>query len=354
VANKVLMKGTDALGEAAVQAGCRCYFGYPITPQNELTEYMAKRMAEVGGVFVQGESETASINMVLGAAASGVRAMTSSSSPGISLKQEGISFIAADELPAVIVNIMRGGPGLGNIAPSQGDYYQATRGGGHGDYRTPVFAPASVQELYDLTMHAFNVADIYRTPVLILGDGMLGQIMEPIVLNKKPKVKLPPKDYVLDGAKGRPSRIIRSLILDTREMEAHNWKLKRKYDLMRKELPLWEEFMTDDAKLVVVAYGTAARIAKGAVKRSRKEGLAVGLLRPMTLWPFPDEAIKSVAKNARLFLVFEMNTGQMVDDVRLVLEDSSKCVFYGRPGGEVPSPMEISRIIGRYWVQKEL
>jgi len=205
-----------------------------------------------------------------------------------------------------------------------------------------------------VTMHAFNVADIYRTPVLILGDGMLGQIMEPIVLNKKPKVKLPPKDYVLDGAKGRPSRIIRSLILDTREMEAHNWKLKRKYDLMRKELPLWEEFMTDDAKLVVVAYGTAARIAKGAVKRSRKEGLAVGLLRPMTLWPFPDEAIKSVAKNARLFLVFEMNTGQMVDDVRLVLEDSSKCVFYGRPGGEVPSPMEISRIIGRYWVQKEL
>lgn len=348
------MKGTDALGEAAIRAGCRCYFGYPITPQNEVPEYMSRRMQEVGGVFLQGESEIASINMVLGAAASGVRAMTSSSSPGISLKQEGLSFLAALELPAVIVNINRGGPGLGNIAPSQGDYYQATRGGGHGDYRMPVYAPASVQELYDITMKAFDVADLYRTPVMILGDGMMGQIVEPISMHERPEVEIPPKDYILDGAEGRPSRIIKSLILDPAEMEEHNWKLKRKYDLMENDLPLWEEFMTDDARLTIVAYGTAARIAKGAVKRARKEGLEVGLLRPITLWPFPDEAVKALAKKTKLILVFEMSTGQMIDDVRLAVEGRVPCEFYGRPGGVVPIPQEIARIIERYWLQKEL
>ena len=351
---KVLMKGTDALGEAAIRAGCRCYFGYPITPQNEVPEYMSRRMQEVGGVFLQGESEIASINMVLGAAASGVRAMTSSSSPGISLKQEGLSFLAALELPAVIVNINRGGPGLGNIASSQGDYYQATRGGGHGDYRMPVYAPASVQELYDITMKAFDVADLYRTPVMILGDGMMGQIVEPISMHERPEVEIPPKDYILDGAEGRPSRIIKSLILDPAEMEEHNWKLKRKYDLMENDLPLWEEFMTDDARLTIVAYGTAARIAKGAVKRARKEGLEVGLLRPITLWPFPDEAVKALAKKTKLILVFEMSTGQMIDDVRLAVEGRVPCEFYGRPGGVVPIPQEIARIIERYWLQKEL
>lgn len=351
---KVLMKGTDALGEAAIRAGCKCYFGYPITPQNEVPEYMSRRMEEVGGVFLQGESEIASINMVLGAAASGVRAMTSSSSPGISLKQEGLSFLAALELPAVIVNINRGGPGLGNIAPSQGDYYQATRGGGHGDYRMPVYAPASVQELYDITMRAFDVADLYRTPVMILGDGMMDQIMEPIYVRERPDVEIPPKDYILDGAEGRPSRIVKSLILDPSEMEEHNWKLKRKYDLMAHDLPQWEEFMTDDAKLTIIAYGTAARIAKGAVKRARSDGLKVGLLRPITLWPFPDEAIRSVAKKTKLFLVFEMSTGQMVDDVRLAVEGKVPCEFYGRPGGVVPIPQEIARIIERYWLQKEL
>lgn len=351
---KVLMKGTDALGEAAIRAGCKCYFGYPITPQNEVPEYMSRRMEEVGGVFLQGESEIASINMVLGAAASGVRAMTSSSSPGISLKQEGLSFLAALELPAVIVNINRGGPGLGNIAPSQGDYYQATRGGGHGDYRMPVYAPASVQELYDITMRAFDVADLYRTPVMILGDGMMGQIMEPIYVRERPDVEIPPKDYILDGAEGRPSRIVKSLILDPSEMEEHNWKLKRKYDLMENDLPLWEEFMTDDARLTIVAYGTAARIAKGAVKRARKEGLEVGLLRPITLWPFPDEAVKALAKKTKLILVFEMSTGQMIDDVRLAVEGRVPCEFYGRPGGVVPIPQEIARIIERYWLQKEL
>jgi len=254
----------------------------------------------------------------------------------------------------VIVNINRGGPGLGNIAPSQGDYYQATRGGGHGDYRMPVYAPASVQELYDITMRAFDVADLYRTPVMILGDGMMGQIMEPIYVRERPDVEIPPKDYILDGAEGRPSRIVKSLILDPSEMEEHNWKLKRKYDLMAHDLPQWEEFMTDDAKLTIIAYGTAARIAKGAVKRARSDGLKVGLLRPITLWPFPDEAIRSVAKKTKLFLVFEMSTGQMVDDVRLAVEGKVPCEFYGRPGGVVPIPQEIARIIERYWLQKEL
>jgi len=356
VNNRVLMKGTDALSEAAIRAGCRCYFGYPITPQNEIPEYMSRRMEEVGGVFLQGESEIASINMVLGAAATGMRAMTSSSSPGISLKQEGLSFLAALELPAVIVNINRGGPGLGNIAPSQGDYYQATRGGGHGDYRMPVYAPASVQELYDITMKTFDIADKYRTPVMILGDGMMGQIVEPINVHDytEPETGLPPKDYILDGADGRPSRIVKSLILDTREMEEHNWKLKRKYDLMRQKLPQCEEFMTDDAKMTIIAYGTAARIAKGAVKRARNDGLKVGLLRPITLWPFPDEAVLNAAKKTKLFLVFEMSTGQMIDDVRLAVEGRVPCEFYGRPGGIIPAPQEIARIIERYWLQKEL
>ncbi|HDP24745.1 MAG TPA: 3-methyl-2-oxobutanoate dehydrogenase subunit VorB [Deltaproteobacteria bacterium] len=350
----ILMKGADAIGEAAVRAGCSCYFGYPITPQNEIPEYMSRRMDEVGRVFLQGESEIASINMVLGAAAAGVRAMTSSSSPGISLKQEGLSFLAAMELPAVIININRGGPGLGNIAPSQGDYYQATRGGGHGDYRMPVYAPATIQELYDFTMESFDVADIYRTPVMILGDGMMGQLVEPIIVHEREEIDLPPKDYILNGAQERPSRIIKSLILDTREMEEHNWKLKRKYDLMRTLLPRYEEFMTDDAKLVIIAYGTAARIAKGAVKRVRSNGLKVGLFRPITVWPFPDEAVLSLTKKSKVFLVFEMSTGQMVDDVRLAVSGRVDCEFYGRPGGIIPSPQEISRIIERYWMQKEL
>jgi 2-oxoglutarate ferredoxin oxidoreductase subunit alpha len=348
------MKGTDAIGEAAIQAGCKCYFGYPITPQNEIPEYMSKRMEEVGGVFLQGESEIASINMVLGAAASGARAMTSSSSPGISLKQEGLSFLASLELPAVIVNINRGGPGLGNIAPSQGDYYQATRGGGHGDYRMPVYAPASVQELYDITMKAFDIADQYRSPVMLLGDGMMGQIMEPIVMHGRDTNELPPKDYILDGAEGRPSRIVKSLILDVRAMEEHNWKLKRKYDLMSKELPQHEEFMLEDAKMIVIAYGTAARIAKGAVKRVRGDGFQVGLIRPITLWPFPDEAIANLTKQAKLILVFEMSTGQMIDDVRLATQGRVDCEFYGRPGGVVAAPQEIARIIERHWLQREL
>lgn len=348
------MKGANALGEAAVRAGCRCYFGYPITPQNEVPEYMSRRMPEVDGVFLQGESETASINMVIGAAAAGKRVMTSSSSPGVSLKQEGLSFLCAMELPAVIVNIMRGGPGLGNIAPSQGDYFQATRGGGHGDYRMPVFAPGSIQELYDLTMEAFEVADRYRTPAMILGDGMMGQMMEPIEIHDRESDQLPAKDYILDGAKGRDSRILRSLILDPREEEAHNWKLVRKYEQMTATLPRCEEYLTEDAELIIIAFGTAARVAKGAVKRARAEGLKVGLLRPVTLWPFPDEAIRAAAGHAKHFLVFEMNTGQMLDDVKLALEGRATCSFYGRPGGVVPAPRELQTVLERTWKEKEL
>jgi len=352
---KKLMRGNTVVGEAAVQAGCTCYFGYPITPQNQLPEYMSRRLAEVkDGIFIQSESEVSAINMVLGASVAGARVMTSSSSPGISLKQEGISFLCGDELPAVIVNMVRGGPGLGNISPAQSDYFQSTRGGGHGDYRVVVLAPASCQELADLTMEAFDIADYYRNPVLILADGMLGQMMEPVTFDNYKSRKLPKKDYTITGAKGRPSRIVRSLILNTKEMEEHNWKLIRKYQMITKREIKCEEFMMEDAKLVVVAYGTAARIAKGGVKRARNEGLKVGLIRPITLWPYPSEVIKKWAKTVPLFFVFEMSAGQMVEDVELSLNGASEVYFYGRPGGVVPTPVELSRIISRQYLQKGL
>jgi len=349
------MYGTHAIGEAAIQAGCTCYFGYPITPQNELPEYMASRLAQVpGGVFIQAESELASINMVLGASVSGARAMTSSSSPGISLKQETISFLAGMELPAVIVNIVRGGPGLGNIAPAQSDYFQATRGGGHGDYRVVVLAPGSVQEMADMTFLAFDLADRYRTPVMVMGDGMLGQIMEPVNIPKKKK-KLPDKDYILTGAKGRPPRLIKSLILDTKEMEDHNWKLVRKYERISQNETRWEGFLLDEADMVVVAYGTAARIAKGAIKRLRREDerIRIGMIRPITLWPFPTKALVEIGQKVKDFFVFEMSTGQMVDDVRLALEGKSFIHFYGRPGGVVPTPAELARSMARHYYQSK-
>jgi 2-oxoglutarate ferredoxin oxidoreductase subunit alpha len=346
------MNGNSVIGEAAIRAGCKCYFGYPITPQNELPEYMAQNISRVeGGVFIQSESEISAINMVLGASVAGARVMTSSSSPGISLKQEGISFLAAMELPAVIVNMMRGGPGLGNIAPSQSDYFQATRGGGHGDYRVIVLAPASGQELADLTMDAFDLADIYRTPVIILADGMMGQMMEPVTFKKRKKIKLPPKDYVIDGAKGRESRFMRSLLLDTSVEEEHNWKLYRKYmEIMRKEVRV-DSYEIEDALMAVVAYGTASRIAKAAVKRCRRDGLRVGLIRPITLWPFPEKYIREKADQIREFFVFELSTGQMVEDVRLSLEGRSGIYFYGRPGGAVPTPLELVRIISRRYYE---
>ena len=343
--DKTLISGNWACGEAAIRAGCRFYAGYPITPQNELTEYMAEHMRLApGGTFIQAESEIAAVNMVLGASAAGARAMTSSSSPGISLKQEGISALAADELPAVIVNMMRGGPGLGNILPSQGDYFQATRGGGHGDYRTIVLAPASVQELADLTMDAFDLADAYRNPVMILGDGMTGQMMEPVVFGK-PRPRRYSEKYVLRGCGDGKSRFVRALILDALRMEEHNWKLVRKYDVITGKEVRFETYRTGNAKLVIIAYGIAARIAKGAINRLRDSGFRVGLIRPITLWPFPAQIIRDTAERIGNFLVFEMSTGQMIEDVRLALEGRARVRFYGRPGGVVPTPAELAKAI---------
>jgi len=343
MAEKLLMRGSEAIAEAAIRAGCRAYFGYPITPQNELPEYMAKNLVSQGGVFIQSESELAAINMAFGASVAGVRVLTSSSSCGISLKQEGISYLAGCELPCVIVNINRGGPGLGNISPAQGDYFQATRGGGHGDYRTIVLAPASVQEMADLTFTAFDLADFYRNPVVILADGMLGQIMEPVTFKKKKK--LPPKDWALTGAKGRKARVIKSLILDAKLMEEHNWKLFRKYERVKRHEVRFEALDLEKAKLLVVAYGTMARIAKAAVKRAQEDKMKVGLIRPITLWPFPTEIISEAGEEVSHFLVCEMNTGQMVEDVRLSLEGKSKVSFYGRPGGSIPTPLDIFKVI---------
>jgi 2-oxoglutarate ferredoxin oxidoreductase subunit alpha len=341
------MSGNHIIGEAAVRAGCRFYAGYPITPQNELTEYMAGAMARLGdGTFIQAESEIAAINMVIGASMAGCRAMTSSSGPGISLKQEGISFLSAQELPAVIVNCMRGGPGLGNIAPSQGDYFQATRGGGHGDYRNIVLAPASGQESVDITIKAFNYADEYRTPVMILQDGMMGQMMEPVIFPEPIDLeRLPVKSWILDGAKGRPSRVIKSLFLDPEVEEELNWRLARKYDDITNKIQDAESYMTSDARLVVIAYGTAARIAKGAINRVRDLGYKVGLFRPITLFPFPKRLLADLGEAIKDLLVFEMSTGQMVEDVRLSTDGRKNIHFYGRPGGIISTPHEIAEKI---------
>jgi 2-oxoglutarate ferredoxin oxidoreductase subunit alpha len=349
------MDGNSAIGEAAIRAGCQCYFGYPITPQNELTEYMANHLSRKKGcTFIQAESEIAAINMVYGASLAGVRTMTSSSSPGISLKQEGISYLAACELPAVIVNMSRGGPGLGSISAAQSDYHQATRGGGHGDYRTIVLGPSSVQELADLTHKAFDLSDKYRVPVMILGDGILGQMMEPVEFHHEAPEVLPVRSDALRGAKGRPSRIVKTFTSNPSTLEELNWSLFRRYQLIKQSETLYDTFMLEDAKLVVVAFGIAARIARGAIKNARKEGLNVGMIRPITLWPFPSEKIKELAKKKKQFLVVEMNMGQMVDDVRLSLEGAAEVSFYGRTGGVIPTPSEIQRVIARTYQQKGL
>lgn len=341
------------IGEAAIRAGCRFYAGYPITPQNELTEYMAEHMRNAdGGVFIQSESEIAAINMIAGASATGVRVMTSSSGPGISLKQEGISSMAAQELPGIIVNIMRGGPGLGNILPSQGDYFQATRGGGHGDYRTIVLAPASGQELADLTMDGFDLADKYRTPVMILADGMMGQMMEPVIF-KKPKPRQYPEKFMLRGAGAGKSKFIRGLLLDPVDSEAHNWKLARKYQVIAENEIRFEEHLLDDAELVIVAYGTAARIAKGAIKRLRSQGMKIGLLRPITLWPFPELKLRTLSEIVKNYLVFEMSTGQMLEDVRLALQGYANIKFHGRPGGAVPTPSELANVVAKIYAKND-
>ena len=343
---KMLMRGSHVVGEAAVRAGCRFYAGYPITPQNELPEYLSARMVEVGGTFIQGESEIASINMVLGASAAGARAMTSSSSPGIALKQEGISYLAGQELPAVVVNMMRGGPGLGNIAPSGADYFQATRGGGNGDYRTPVLAPAGCQELVDMTFLAFDLGDKYRTPVMILGDGLMGQVMEPVVFPDFIDLNaLPEKEWVLDGCKGREPRAIYSMILNVNLMHQHNLHLQEKCDLITAQEQRWETVQTDDAEIVVVAYGTAARIAESAMEELRGEGMPVGLFRPITLWPYPTPALRGMAKRVKKIAVFEFCLGQMLEDVILSVGDRAEIYFYGLPGGIVPTPAEVGEFI---------
>jgi len=337
---KVLMKGNEALGEAAIKAECRYFFGYPITPQSELPEYLSKRMPQVDGVFLQAESEVAAINMVYGAAAAGARVMTSSSSPGISLKSEGISYIACCELPCVIVNMMRGGPGLGGIQPSQSDYLQATKGMAHGDFRLIVLAPASIQELVDLTMEAFDLADEYRNPVMILGDGMLGQMMEPVEFKERTERKFD-KSWTVTGARGRERNIINSLYLKPEALERHNNRLQEKYRQMEQNLKRSEEYLVEDADIIVVAFGIASRIAKSAVNRARANGINAGLIRPISLWPYPYETVAKAADHAKIFLSVEMNCGQMVEDVRLAVGQKASVHFYGRSGGMVPTTQEI-------------
>ena len=353
--SKILMYGNAAVGEAAIRAGCQCYFGYPITPQNELTEYMAANLGRKEGyAFLQAESEVAAINMVYGASVTGVRVMTSSSSPGISLKQEGISYLAACELPAVIVNMSRGGPGLGSIIAAQSDYFQATRGGGHGDYRTIVLAPSSVQELADQTHRAFDLSDEYRIPVMILGDGMLGQMMEPVEFKHEAPKTPPVRADALRGAKGRSRRIVKTFTSQPTELEEINWSLFRRYQLIKSKETTYEAYMVEDAELIVAAFGIAARIAKGAIKSVRAEGLKVGMLRPITLWPFPSDTVKQLASGVKHFMVFEMNMGQMMEDIQLALEGQGEVSFYGRPGGVIPTPSEVARVITRIYYQKGL
>lgn len=339
---RILMKGNEAIGEAAIKAGCHYFFGYPITPQNELPAYMAKRLPKIGGVFLQAESEVAAINMVYGAAGCGVRVMTSSSSPGISLKMEGISYIAGAELPCVVVNIVRGGPGLGGIQPAQSDYFQATKGGGHGDYRMPVYAPASIQEAVDLVQEAFDVADYYRTPVMVMGDGMIGQMMEPVEFKNLPKRSLQPKTWATDGCAGREPNVINSLFLQPEKCEEHNWKLYKKYQQITENETRVETLNMEDADIALVAYGTTSRICFSAMESLREQGYKVGLIRPITLWPFPSETIKKAAEKVKFFLTVEMSTGQMVEDVRLYAEAKAPVYFYGRTGGMIPSPDEIA------------
>jgi 2-oxoglutarate ferredoxin oxidoreductase subunit alpha len=349
---KVLMTGNEAIAEGAIQAGCHFYAGYPITPQNELTAYMAKRMPETKGIFIQAESELAAINMVFGASSAGARAITSSSSPGISLKQEGISYIAGCELPAVIVNVMRGGPGLGNIAPSQSDYFQATRGGGHGDYHSIVLAPSSIQESYDLMFLGFDLADKYRGPVIILADGMLGQMMEPLVVNGQWSMvngkrlstidyRLSTKKWALTGCKNRKPNVIRSLYLAEGALEKRNLVLQEKYKTIQKQEQRYEGVNLSDAKIILVAYGTMARIAKSVVSKLREKGKKVGLIRPITLWPFPKNAFtQNLTPNIK-YLVIEMSYGQMLEDVKLAVNGKVKVGFLGRAGGGIPTEEEI-------------
>lgn len=342
---KVLMKGNEAIAEAAVRAGCRAFFGYPITPQNEIPEYFSRRMPEVGGVFVQAESEVSAINMVYGAAGSGARVMTSSSSPGISLKQEGISYICAAELPCVIVNMVRGGPGLGGILPAQSDYFQAVKGGGHGDYRMLVYGPSTVQEAVDIMYEAFDKADKYRIPVMILGDGVLGQIMEAIELPEMVDIQtIPKKEWATDGTGvGESRRVINTLKIKPEVLEEVNNRLADKYKSLSKHEVRYEQYRTEDAEIIFVAYGTVARISKSAVDMLRDKGIKAGLFRPITLYPFPSDPLLSLSKlrSSKKFLAIELSMGQMVEDVRLAVNGNKPVDFFGKVGGIIITPDDI-------------
>ena len=344
---KLLMKGNEALAEGAVRAGCRFFSGYPITPQNEVPEYLSWRLPEVGGTFIQAESEVAAINMLYGASACGARVMTSSSGPGISLKQEGISYISGANLPIFYANVMRGGPGLGNIAPAQGDYYQSTRGGGHGDYRVIVLAPNSVSEMGNFPKRCYDLAEKYRMASMVLADGLLGQMMEPIEFDFEPvdPAKLPPKEWALGNAEGRERRIIRSYDLKPGYLEKMTLKLLEKYNKIEEQEVKYEAVHTEDAEILLVAYGTSSRISKEALMLGRKEGIKVGLLRPITLWPFPTKILGELSGRIKKILTVEMSLGQLIDDVKLAVEGKSRVYLHGRPSGGIPTGEEVLEII---------
>ena len=351
MADKILMKGNEALAEAAIMAGCRHYFGYPITPQTEVAAYMAKRMPKIGGVFLQAESEIAAINMVIGAAAAGKRAMTSSSSPGISLKSEGISYLAGCDLPALIVNVQRGGPGLGGIQPSQSDYFQATCGGGHGDFHLLVLAPSSVQEMADLVAKGFDLAEKYRVPCMLLADGTMGQMMEPVSLTET-KAEAHDKSWALTGTKGeRKPNIINSLALQPQELEKWNEDRFARYAQIEEDEQMAESYLMEDAEYCVVAFGIASRVSKNAVDAARAKGIKVGMIRPITLWPFPEKVLKAAAKQCKSFLTVELNMGQMIKDVKLAIECQKPVSLCCRTGGMIPSPEEVLAAIEN--MQKE-
>ncbi|MBN2852331.1 MAG: 3-methyl-2-oxobutanoate dehydrogenase subunit VorB [Clostridia bacterium] len=339
---KVLMKGNDVIAEASIRAGCKCYFGYPITPQTEISHYLAEALPKIGGVFLQAESEIAAINMVYGASSAGIRAMTSSSSPGISLKQEGISYIAGAEIPAVVVNVVRCGPGLGGILPGQCDYFQATKGGGHGDYHNIVLAPNSVQELYELTVRCFNLADKYRMCAMLMADGSLGQMMEAVEFREIEDIEAIDKPWATNGMGTRGhSNYISSVNVNPDELEKLNQRLQAKYREVTKNEIMYEEVNCDNADIMVVSYGTTSRIIKNVIKDARKMGINVGLFRPISLWPFPYDELGKHASHVKAFLSVELSAGQMIDDVRLSVNGKKNCYFYGRTGGNIPSQKEI-------------
>ncbi len=345
---KKLMKGNEAMATAAIAAGCRCFFGYPITPQNEIPEFMSKAMFESGGYFVQAESELAAINMVYGAGGAGARAMTSSSSPGIALKQEGISYLAGAEIPAVILNVMRGGPGLGGIQPSQSDYNMMTKGGGDGDYNCPVLAPSNLQEASDMVMEAFDLADYYRTPVYVAADGFIGQMMEPVEIIYKPKYEAKEKTWATNGTRGkREKNIINSLYLDAELLYKHNLHLQEKYKEIKEKEARAEKYFTEDADIILVSYGTMSRVCRSVVDNLRKENKKIGMIRPMTLWPFPEKEFKN-NNNCKMYISIEMSMGQMIDDIKLACECKVPVKFFGKAGGVVPTSYEITDAIKEF------